>query len=196
MVGTSDFAFGFDTKITGVDETILQLQTMMPEVRKALEVTIGNAVKGVQDQARALASGDVLQSRSGRYVNSIKSDMVSNDSGVFGHVFSDDPRADLFEYGGSTPARDILPNVAQVLRFAGSPMLASLSLGTVGMVFAAVVHRPVVQYQKRSVIDAAFDAARTDVEVKIGDAVLVGIEQRTAVQDIESASHSIEFKGH
>lgn len=178
MAMISDFQLGLDVQVTGLDKTILEMQQLLPEVRAALEQTIGKDADTMRDRARELASGDVLQSRSGKYVESIKSEVHSTENGVFGFVSSDDPRVDLFEYGGTTPARDILPNVAQALRFAGG-MMGRLSLGTVGMIFAAIVHRPIVTYRPRPVIHAAFDEMEIAVE-----------------HDIESASHQVIIDHH
>jgi hypothetical protein len=155
---------GYDVKIVGVDKITLDLRLLMPEVRKALEQAIGPDADRMRDRARALASGDVLQSRTGKYVRSIQSRLRSTETSVFGYVYSDDPRIDLFEYGGSTPPRDILPNVKAALRF----------MGSAGAVFAAIVHRPIVQYPKRPVIHDAYDEMEKGVE-----------------HDIESAAHSI-----
>lgn len=176
MVGTSDWDIGLDVKVRGLNEVIREVQFFPPEVRAALLVTITADAERMRDQARALASGDVLQEKTGRYVDSIKYVVRSNEGGVFGFVYSDDPRVDLFEYGGSTPARDILPNVKQVMAFAGGGSIQGIltSLGIVGEVFAKVVHRPVVEYPKHTVIHAAFDGMEDAVE-----------------HDIESAARSI-----
>lgn len=160
-----EYALGRDIKVTGLGEFQLKLQTLMPEVRKALEAAIRKDANAMRDRARAMASGDVLKSVSGRYVASIQSRMTSSATGVFGYVSSDDPRAGLFEWGGSTPARDILPNVAQALLF---------KLGFLSSKFAAIVHRPVVNYKPHPVINAAFD-----------------VMEQTVEHDIESAASSI-----
>ena len=68
---------------------------------------------------------------------------------------------------GTTGARDILPNVAQVMAF----------MGSAGMVFASIVHRPIVQYPARPVIHAAYDEMEPAVE-----------------HDIESATHQVIIK--
>jgi hypothetical protein len=176
MVGTSDWDIGLDVKVRGVDEVIREVQFFPPEVRAALVERITADAQRMRDEARALASGDVLQEKTGSYVESIQYKVISNDNGVFGFVFSDDPRVDLFEYGGSTPARDILPSVKEVMAFAGGGSIQGLltSLGVVGDVFAKIVHRPVVQYPKHTVIHAAFDDMEDAVE-----------------HDIESAARSI-----
>src|SRR5579864_978798 len=136
-----EFGLGRDISVSGVDELKLKLHTMVPEVRKALEQVIGAKAQEMRDRAIALASGQVIQERTGKFVASIKSELRSTETSVMGDVYSDDPRAPLFEYGGEQQPRDILPNIAQALRFLG---------GSAGTVFAAMVHRPVVTYPARS----------------------------------------------
>lgn len=171
----SAFELGLQVQVRGVDETKLHMQQMLPEVRKALEQAIGADAGKMRDRARSLASGEVLQRHTGSFVDSIKSDLKSSENSVFGHVYSEDPRDGIFEYGGEQEPRDILPSARQALHFlGGSALLHVLSLGTAGMVFAAVVHRPVVHYEKRPVIHRAFDEMEPAVE-----------------RDIESASHKV-----
>jgi hypothetical protein len=197
MVGTSDFEIGLDVKVDGVDKTILQMQNLMPEVRAALERTITAEAAEMRDRARALASGEVLQERTGKFVASIQSNVRSDETGVFGTVYSDDPRDPLFEYGGEQAARDILPNVKQALAFLGGSVLGRiLSLGSAGQILAAIVHRPVVQYPKHPIIHAAFDEARTVIQTQIGDALVTGLVNSGLDHDIESGAHSIDFAGH
>lgn len=193
MAKVSDWDMGFDVRVSGRESTILYMQQLLPETRVALERVIGKAAKDTRDRARQMASGDVLQERTGSYVASIKSDLVSNKEGVFGHVRSDDPRAGLFEYGGTTPARDILPNAREAMKFAGGGALQTiLSLGLAGDVFAKVVHRPAVEYPQHSVIDAAFDEARNPVGTQIGNAVIE--LTRSLDQKIDAASRSHDYK--
>src|SRR5579862_502757 len=91
-----EFNLGRDIEIKGVDEFKIKMHNLMPEVRKALELTIGQDADKLRDLARAKASGDVLQERTGKFVASIKSEMTSSETSVFGKVYSDDPRDPLF----------------------------------------------------------------------------------------------------
>jgi hypothetical protein len=139
------------------DSVMALLDTISPHVHDALLPAITRDAALILGQARALASGDVLQERTGKYVKSIKSKVYDSNKRVYAKVYSRDPRAGLFEWGGSTPARDILPNTAQVMKF----------MGTAGEVFAKIVHRPVVQYPPHPVINAAFDELKSDVQMDI-----------------------------
>lgn len=175
MVGTTDWDIGFDVTLKGADQIIRQVQGFVPEMREAMEDAVTALGQQLRDLAREKASGEVLHEITGRLVESIQFELKSNSAGVFGYVYSDDPAEPLLEYGGVESARDILPDVKKVMRFlGGSPLLHILSLGTTGMVYAAVVHRPAVTYPKHSVIHAAFDEMGPVIE-----------------KELESASHRI-----
>lgn len=139
-----------------------KFETMLPSVHDMLRSTVDRDVGTVLARARSLASGDVLQVDSGKYLASIKSQIYDTDKRVYGKVFSRDPRANLFEWGGSTPARIIGPNAAQAMAF---------QMPSVGEVFAKVVHRPVVHYKPHSVIHAALDEQKDQIEQDIETAV-------------------------
>ncbi len=174
MVGTTDWDIGFDVTLKNADQVIRELQTFPPEMREAMELEVTSQGQRLRDLARQKASGEVLHEISGRLFESIQFEMRSNDKGVFGYVYSEDPSEPLLEYGGVEAARDILPDARKVMAFVGSPLLHVLSLGTAGMVFAAVVHRPDVTYPKHSVIHSSFDELAPEIE-----------------HGIESASHRV-----
>ncbi len=154
-----------ETRVKGVDEAIVHFRSLPPKTRAAIEPVVRTDATRIRDQARALASGSVLKSKTGAFVNSIVSEVRQSENGVFGLVSSDDPRVDLFEYGGSQAPREILPDVAKALRFAGiAGAGARLQFADAGMVYAAMVHRPVVQYPARPTIHAAFSELESAVE--------------------------------
>lgn len=137
-----------------LDELPNNMRTRLRSVAKTLELELLSL-------ARARASGEVLQEDSGKFVASIRGSVRSTKKKVSGRVFSKDPRAMLFEWGGSTPARDILPNAMQVMAF----------MGSAGQVFASIVHRPVVQYDARHIIGGAFAQMKGDIEAEMTGAV-------------------------
>lgn len=139
------------------DSVMALLDTISPRVHDALLPSITADANSILSRARALASGDVLQERSGKYVKSIKMKVYDSKKRVYAKVFSRDPRAGLFEWGGSTPARNILPNAAQAMAF----------MGSAGQVFAKIVHRPIVQYAPHPVINRAFEEMKSDVQMDI-----------------------------
>lgn len=139
------------------DSVMALLDTISPHVHDALLPAITADANSILGRARALASGDVLQEKTGKYVRSIKMKVYDSSKRVYAKVYSRDPRAGLFEWGGSTPARDILPNAAQAMAF----------MGSAGEVFAKIIHRPVVRYAPHPVINRAFDEMKTSVEMDI-----------------------------
>jgi hypothetical protein len=144
------------------DSVMVKLDSIGSHLHDALLPAITSDATTVMERARELASGDVLQERTGKYVKSIKSQIYDSGKRLYGKVYSRDPRANLFEWGGSTPAREILPNARQVMAF----------MGTAGQVFTKVVHRPVVKYPPKPVINRAFDEQRTKIQADIEKAGL------------------------
>jgi hypothetical protein len=176
----SDAEMGFDVSVVGISEVKRQLQFLTPEILEAIEIVIRKDTSSILARARALASGSVLQERTGKYVRSMKSEVRSDSRGVYGKVYSDDPRSSLFEWGGSTPARTILPNATQAMAF----------MGSAGQVFAKIVHRPVVNYPARPTINAAFDEAKVPFEMIIQDAVADVVRTSGLEHDLDSGSRS------
>jgi hypothetical protein len=109
--------------------------------------------KALVANARAKASGDLLKVRTGRYVASIHGSARKTDTGVSASVTSSSPLATIFERGAVVPAHDILPNVAQALRF----------LDDAGAVYAKVVHDPGAVITPKPAIHRAFDDMRGDI---------------------------------
>lgn len=142
-----------------------RLDSISPHVHDALLPAITIDAGNILARARALASGEVLQERTGKYFKSIKDKVYDSSKRVYAKVYSKDPRAGLFEWGGTTKARDILPDVAKALAF----------MGSAGQVFAHVVHRPIVKYPPHPVINRAFDEMKRGVELDIEKAGLAAV---------------------
>jgi hypothetical protein len=144
---------------SNVDSVKVELQRLVPEVQAALEQVMATDAQRLQDRARALAQGPSVREITGRFVGSIKFSTSSTPTHVTAKVYSDDPRAGLFDFGGTMAARDILPNVKQALRFAAG----------LGHVYAAIVHRPEIDYAPHPVIHAAFNEMRDGIVKDISD---------------------------
>lgn len=142
-----------------------KIQVRLDEMPGVMRERLRSVAKSLELELLALAksraSGDVLQVKSGDFVKSIRGSVRSTKRAVTGRVFSKDPRAMLFEWGGSTPARDILPNTAMAMAF----------MGSTGQVFASIVHRPVVQYDARHILGGAFVQMKGDIEAEMTGAV-------------------------
>lgn len=180
MVGISDWDVGYDVTLKGADEFIRQVHSLTPMMRPMLEEAIQSLGLRIRDRARELAAGEVVQERTGRLENSINFELHSTETSVIGRVYSDDPADETFEFGAVEGPRDILPNTAQALRFAGggsrlffggSASQVLRSLPTSGEVYAKVVHRPAVNYEKRPIIHRAFDEMASVVDKEIRSAV-------------------------
>lgn len=156
----------------------LRFDRLPEESLDRLEVEAQDLERELVQKAEGLASGAVLQVRSGKYVAAIKGLVRRSKSGVYGKVGSRDPRAALFEYGGKTGPHDIEPRNAKALMF---------SLGGASALFAAVVHHPGGDYGRQqmggagsrgkySVIFTAFDQMRADIFTRLYGAVEQAVE--------------------
>lgn len=150
----------FDVQVDASRAT-LRLEEMSPEVRDALIVAVTLAAGELEGSARSKASGDLLQVRTGKFVKSIKAGVRTSGNRITGRVYSKDPRAGLFEYGGTTPPHEIAPKNAQAL----------LMQVRGGSVFAARVQHPGGKYQARHIIHSAFDEMKTDIVANMEQAV-------------------------
>ncbi len=149
----------FDVKVDYTD-VLAKVDSIGPHMHDALLPAITSDAASILNQARSLASGGAVQEKTGKYLRSIKSQVYDKKTKVYGVVRSRDPRAPLFEWGGATSARNILPNAARVMAF----------MGSAGQVFAKIVHRPVVNYPPHPVITAAFQSQRGKVASDIQEA--------------------------
>lgn len=138
---------------------IAVLDAIVPRVREALLPLITADASAIEAQAKSLASGGALESRTGKYAASIKSRVTDSRARILGKVYSRDPRAPLFEFGGTQKPREILPDARKALKF----------MGSAGAVWANAVHRPAVEYKPRPTIHAAFDAMKDGIEQSIRD---------------------------
>ena len=113
-------------------------------------------------QVRALASGVVLKLHSGRYRESFYGAVKASEDGVAAYVASRAPEAGILEFGGETSAHDILPSVAQALRFEGGA----------GAVYASVIHDPGARIGAHPVLRPALDALADEILTRFGAAAL------------------------
>ena len=140
----------------------VRLEEMPPQVRAALTVAVFTAAGELAGLAQSKASGELLQVRTGKFARSIKPWIRTKENSVQGGVRSRDPRANLFEWGGTTPPHDIAPKNAKALL---------LQVRT-GKVFAGRVHHPGGKYEPRRIIHSAFDEMKPQIEASLEEAVL------------------------
>jgi hypothetical protein len=139
----------------------LRLDKLAPAVHDALLVAVTLDAGELQGRAVSKASGDLLQVRSGKFVKSIKVSVRQSATRVTGRVYSRDPRAGLFEYGGTTRPHEIVAKNAHAL-------LLQMRGGTR---FAAKVQHPGGKYAARDIIHSAFDEMKGDIAGDLTDAV-------------------------
>ncbi len=126
----------------------------LPDAVRAELVTEAEFLDGeLVARARLLASGDLVNVRSGRYVRSIKGRVTSTRTVVTGKAYSRAPEAHLIETGAVRGPRDILPNAAQAMTFV---------LGG-HRVFAKRVHHPGSVMRGRYVLHTALDEMRVEI---------------------------------
>lgn len=139
-----------------------KLDAIPPAVHDALVIAVTLDAGEVQGAAQSLASGDLLQVRTGKFVKSIKSGVKQNKNSVTGRVYSRDVRAGLFEWGGHTPPHLIEP----------SSKLALLFDMRGGKVFARRVNFPGGTYTARQIIHTALDEFRDTIADDLRTAAL------------------------
>ena len=110
-------------------------------------------------RVEANLSGDILQTRSGTLKASIVASLTADPSSVSVAVASRGvPYAAIQEYGGTTPAHDIVPVKARALAFAG--------------VFATRVHHPGSTIPARSYLGSALEAMHDEIAGGLKETVL------------------------
>jgi len=138
----------------------LRLEEMPDDVRRELFYEIAILGGELVDKARARAE-ELLQVKTGKFVGRIRFGLKRRKNSLTGRVFSSDPRANLFEWGGKTGAHEILPDKAKALLISGGK-------------FAARVHHPGGKYKRLEIIHGAFDEMKPKIvsglEATVNDA--------------------------
>lgn len=147
---------------------VLHLDEITPAARvRLLNVTDAIAqAMAVDAKARAAAHIRFEGAKPGQYLASITGGVsAKTENRVTGYVRSGHPLAHLLEYGAKTPAHQILPKVADVLRF----------FGPSGLVFAKAVNHPGATIPAYPAIIPAFEAKRGAITEALTRAVREGV---------------------
>lgn len=135
-----------------VDNATLRLGRLPEETRRQLRPVMVRDGKDLAARVRGKLSGPVLKMKSGRLLNSIKSQMVENAQTIYVRVFSSGvPYAAIHEYGGQTRPHMIVPRNVQALHFMASDGAE---------VFARVVHHPGSKIPARSYLRSSLEEMR------------------------------------
>lgn len=142
-----------------VDRATVHLKALPEETRQRLRVVIVRDTRELAALVRGKLSGGVLKVRSGKLLNSIRSELVENANAIYGRVYSTGvPYAAIHEYGGQTKPHDIYPRNVKALHWMASGG---------GDVFAAVVHHPGSKIPKRSYMRSSLAELRAKLEANI-----------------------------
>lgn len=134
-----------------VDHATVKLGRLPEDVRKQLRPVLVRDGKELAARVRGKLSGPVLKVKSGRLLNSIRSEMVENANVLYVRVYSRGvPYAAIHEYGGQTRPHMIFPKNARALHF----MVAN------GEVFAAKVSHPGSRIPSRSYLRSSLQEMR------------------------------------
>lgn len=144
----------------------LKLDEMPEAVRAELLDVIVTEGGALADLARSRAQ-ELLQVRTGKFVRRIRFGVRQRKNRITGRVYSSDPRAHLFEWGGHTKPHEIAPDGARAL----------LLQVRGGSKFAARVHHPGGQYAARNIIHGAFDERKTGIQASMEAAVNSAVER-------------------
>lgn len=145
-----------------VDNATLRLGRLPEEVRKQLRAVMVRDGKDLAARVRGKLSGPVLKMKSGRLMNSIKSQMVENAATIYVRVFSSGvPYAAIHEYGGQTRPHLIVPRNARALHFMGANGMDT---------FASVVHHPGSKIPARSYLRSSLQDMRDQLIRNMTDA--------------------------
>lgn len=148
-----------------------RLDAMPSAVRAALETKVRVLALKLQGHVvRDKLHGQVLNQRSGKLARSIQQEApIAEGDGVYGRVFSsgDVKYAKIHEFGGTTPAHDIVPKKAEALAFmAGGKQ-----------VFAKVVHHPGSKMPERSFLRSSLADMAEEITQGLKSAVVEGLKK-------------------
>lgn len=153
-------------KLVGDRELIAKLDGLPDKVHRALLRKVTTLALKLEARVKGKLSGEVLNVRSGALRRSIFNAIEDSSTSVIGKVASsgDVKYAAIHEFGGKTPAHDILPTKAQALAF----MMGGK------MVFAKVVHHPGSQMPERSFMRSSLADMRDEITTGLKQAVVEG----------------------
>lgn len=154
-----------------VDETKIQARlTAMPaKVYGALVRKVTTLRLMLEAKIKGKLSDDVLHVRSGNLRRSIFSETLEQATSVVGRAASsgDVKYAAIQEFGGSTPAHDIVPVKAQALAF----MMGGKQ------VFASIVHHPGSNIPARSYMRSSLGEMADQIVAGLKEAAGEGVRQ-------------------
>lgn len=142
---------------------VARLGAMPAKVHDALVTKVSSLRLQLEAKIKSKLSGQVLNVRTGALRASIFSETIDEKDAVYGRAASsgDVKYAGIHEFGGKTPAHDIVPTKAQALAF------------VVGgkQVFAKAVHHPGSNMPERSFMRSSLKDMRGEIVSGLEQAV-------------------------
>lgn len=142
----------------------LRLDKLEPEVHDALVVVVTLDAGELLGRMQSLASGDLVQVRTGKYLKSFKASVRQRKNRVQATVGTKSPLAHILEAGATIPPHEILPKNTRAL----------LMMARSGQVFASRVKSPGGKIDARRVVGTAFDEMKAAIEADLTDAARNG----------------------
>jgi phage gpG-like protein len=106
-----------DVSVNGLDTLAARFAALPRTLAARLAEEVERLGGVLRDRVERNLSGQVLQQKSGRLAGSIAVAVERSGAGASATVSSDAPYAAIHEYGGTIPARTILPQSARALAF-------------------------------------------------------------------------------
>ena len=154
----------FTVTLQGADALAARFETLPAGVQAAVRVKATDLAQRLRAHVvEDKLSGQVLHSKTGALAASIGADVTIDGDEVVARVFSagDVKYARIQEYGGRTPAHDIVPDKAKVLAFLAGGQT----------VFAAIVHHPGSTIPERSYLRSSLADMATTITGELKAAV-------------------------
>lgn len=147
--------------VTGDAALAARLEQMPEAVKARLAQAIERLSQELRDAVQRKLSGEVLQQRTGRLAASIEVDPTQSGGAIGASLSTDVEYAAIHEYGGTIPARGIVPRSARALAFPWKGQQR----------FFARVELPSVAMPERSFLRAALDEMTPEIRETLQDAV-------------------------
>ncbi len=147
--------------VEGLDPLVDRLGALPQKLAERLSQEVERLGGVLRDRVERKLSGEVLQQRTGRLAGSISVSVECSGLGASATVGSDSPYAAIHEYGGTIPARTILPQSARALAF---PWRGQQR-------FFKRVSLPAVTIPERSFMRSALDETMPEINAAIEAAV-------------------------
>ena len=155
--------------ITGDRELIARLERMPARVHDALLRKVTKLDLELEAKVKEKLSGQVLNIVTGALRRSIHGTVEDGSTKVVGKVASsgDVKYAGIHEFGGRTPAHDILPSKAKALAFVMGGK----------QVFAKIVHHPGSNMPERSYLRSSLSDMKDEIVSELQQAVVDGLKE-------------------